>query len=161
MPGRRQGGLRLPQRRSEKSAERRGHRLDLFRRQIGAGLRRVAAGSEERDCDYSRARHPLSHRHNRWGEGKRSWPSVALVGQSLVYERIGGTPIEFSNSRRNESMERVSQRPKRAPHHFLLGRGTSSPPQFGQTPLIDVAHDSQNVHSKEQTNARPFAGVAA
>jgi len=58
-------------------------------------------------------------------------------------------------------MERVSQRPKRAPHHFLLGRGTSSPPQFGQTPLIDVAHDSQNVHSNEQTNARPFAGVAA
>jgi hypothetical protein len=46
-------------------------------------------------------------------------------------------------------------------HHFLRGRATSSPPQFGQTPLMAEVHDSQNVHSNEQTNARPFAGVAA
>jgi len=28
-------------------------------------------------------------------------------------------------------------------------------------PLIDAAHDSQNVHSYVQMNARPFSGVAA
>jgi hypothetical protein len=46
-------------------------------------------------------------------------------------------------------------------HHFLRGRATSSPPQFGHTPFIDAVHDSQNVHSYEQTNARPSSGVAA
>jgi hypothetical protein len=31
------------------------------------------------------------------------------------------------------------------------GRGTSSPPQFGQMPpSLDSAHDAQNVHSNEQ-----------
>lgn len=35
-----------------------------------------------------------------------------------------------------------------------MGRRTSSPPQLGQTPAsFVVAHDSQNVHSKEQIRA--------
>jgi hypothetical protein len=36
-----------------------------------------------------------------------------------------------------------------------LGRGTSSPPQFGQTPFVSSAHDAQNVHSDEQMSASP------
>jgi hypothetical protein len=36
----------------------------------------------------------------------------------------------------------------------LMGRRTNSPPQFGQTPAsLEVAHSSQNVHSKEQMRA--------
>jgi len=36
---------------------------------------------------------------------------------------------------------------------FRLGRGTSSPPQFGQRPCIASAHIAQNVHSKVQMRA--------
>jgi len=36
---------------------------------------------------------------------------------------------------------------------FRLGRGTSSPPQFGQRPCMALAHLAQNVHSKLQMRA--------
>jgi hypothetical protein len=54
----------------------------------------------------------------------------------------------------------MKEEPSPSPH-FLRGRATSSPPQFGHTLPIDVAHDSQNVHSYVQMNARPVSGVAA
>jgi hypothetical protein len=38
----------------------------------------------------------------------------------------------------------------------LLGRGTSSPLQFGQTCSIPAAHATQNVHSYEQITAGAF-----
>ena len=38
------------------------------------------------------------------------------------------------------------------------GRGTSSPPQFGQRPPMASAHRAQNVHSKLQIRASGAAG---
>jgi hypothetical protein len=41
----------------------------------------------------------------------------------------------------------------------LRGRATSSPPQFGHLPANTVsAHETQNVHSKEQILASPESG---
>src|SRR5437763_9914481 len=45
------------------------------------------------------------------------------------------------------------QMPSPARHALTrLGRGTSSPPQFGQTSSIPSAHGRQKVHSYEQMN---------
>jgi hypothetical protein len=41
------------------------------------------------------------------------------------------------------------------------GRGTSSPPQFGQTLSIASAHAGQNVHSNEQMRASSSAARVA
>ena len=41
------------------------------------------------------------------------------------------------------------------------GRGTSSPPQFGQTPFIASVQATQNVHSYEQMRASPSAASGA
>src|SRR5580700_553916 len=40
---------------------------------------------------------------------------------------------------------------------FRRGRGTSSPPQFGQRRFISLAQRGQKVHSKEQMKASPSA----
>jgi hypothetical protein len=44
----------------------------------------------------------------------------------------------------------------------LRGRGSNSPPQFGQRPASTVsAHDAQKVHSNEQMRASVESGVSA
>ena len=52
--------------------------------------------------------------------------------------------------------------PRAAHARTRLGRATSSPPQFGQTPLHLVARTpAQNVHSNEQMRASPSGASAA
>ena len=53
------------------------------------------------------------------------------------------------------------QMPCAAHSALRFGRGTSSPPQFGQTLLIAAPHAGQNVHSYEQMTASPPGSRAA
>ena len=79
-------------------------------------------------------------------KGVHSSPTVAGTGERF-------SPTDARTRRVPWAQKALSR--GQTPGRVLRGRGTSSPPQLGQTPLIVSAQAGQKVHSKLQMRASP------